>query len=81
MLNSSIWPIRHTLSVAATPGYGVPGSDGNKEVLRIPQSSGIIGASPSDCFMPYPGHSLMGGGSYLSAEKQSVYSSSPSRLY
>ena len=43
--------------------------DGNKEVLCIP------GTSPSDCLVPYPGHSLRG--SYPSAEKQSVNSTAP----
>ena len=38
-------------------------SDGNKGVLRIPQSSGITGASPSHCLVSYPGHLL--GKSYL----------------
>ena len=42
----------------------------------IPQSSSIAGTSPSDCLVSYPGHSL-GGGSYSSAEKQSVYSTAP----
>ena len=32
--------------------------------------------SPSDCLVSYLGH-LLGGGSYLSAEKQSVYSTTP----
>ena len=57
------------------PGQSGPGSDGNKEVLSIPQSSSITGTSPSDCLVSYPGHSL--GGSYSSAEKQSVYSTAP----
>ena len=35
-----------------------PGSDGNEGVLRIPQCSSITGASPSDCLVSYPGHSL-----------------------
>ena len=51
-------------------------NDGNKGVLHTPQSSSIIGTSPSDCLVSYPGHSL-GGGSYPSAEKQSVYSTGP----
>ena len=34
------------------------GSNGNKGVLRIPQSSSITGGSPSDCLVSYPGHSL-----------------------
>ena len=53
----------------------VPGSDGNKGVLHIPQNSNITEASPSDCLVSYPGHSL--GGSYLFKEKQSVYSTAP----
>ena len=64
------------LSGATTPGQSGPGSDGNEGVLRIPQSSSIAGTSPSDCLVSYPGHSL-GGGSYPSAEKQSVYSTAP----
>ena len=44
-------------------------------VLRIPQSSSTAGTSPLDCLVSYAGHSL--GGSYLSAEVQSVYSTAP----
>ena len=36
------------LSGAATPDQSGPGSDGNKGVLRIPQSSSITGTSPSN---------------------------------
>ena len=60
-----------TLSGATTPGQSEPGSDGNEEVLCIPQSSSITGTSP----MSSPGHSL--GGSYSSADVQSVYSTAP----
>ena len=42
---SSIWPKHRTLSDAITPGQSGPGSDCNEGVLRIPQSSNIIGAS------------------------------------
>ena len=76
---SSIQPIDRALSGATTPGQSGPESDGNEGVLRIPQSSSIAGTSPSDCLMSYPGHSL-GGGSYPSAEKQSVYSTAPADL-
>ena len=55
---SSIWPIDRGLSGATIPGQIGPGSDGNEGVLRIPQSSSIIGASPSDCLVSYPGRSL-----------------------
>ena len=54
----------------------LPGSNGNEGILRIPQSSNIPGTSPSDCLVSYPGHSLVGG-SYPSAEWQSVYFTAP----
>ena len=57
-----------------TPDKSGPGSDGNKWVLCIPQSSSINIAS-SDCLESYPG--LSPGKSYLSAEMQSVYSAAP----
>ena len=69
---SFIWPIDRTLLGATTPGQSGLGSNGNKEVFCIPQSSRITGASPSDCLVSYPGHSL--GESYPSAEIQLVYS-------
>ena len=43
---NSKWPIDKTLSGATTPGHSGPGSDGNKEVFRIPQNSSITGTSP-----------------------------------
>ena len=61
-----IWPIDRTLSSATTPERTGPGSNGNKGVLCIPQSSSIARASPS---VSYTGQSL--GESYRSAEKQS----------
>ena len=42
-------------------GQSGPESDGNEGVPRIPQSSKIPGASPSDCLVSYVGHSLGGG--------------------
>ena len=76
---SSIWLIDRTLSGATTSGQSGPWSNGNKEVLRVPQSSSITGTLPSDCLVSYAGHSW--GKSYLSAEKQLVYSTpTPSRL-
>ena len=41
-------PLDKTLSGAATAGKSGPGSNGNRRVLHIPQSSSITGASPSD---------------------------------
>ena len=61
------------LSGSTSPGQSGPGSNGNEEVIRIPQSPSITGTSPSDSFVSYPGHSMRGG-SYPSEEVQSVYS-------
>ena len=44
MLNSSISLIDRILSGAITPDQSGPGSDGNEEVLRVPQSSSITEA-------------------------------------
>ena len=75
---SFIWPIDSTLLGATTPGQSEPRSNGNKEVLGIPQNSKITGMSPSDCLVSYAGHSLLGGGgSYPSAEMQSGYFTAP----
>ena len=64
-----------TLSGATTPGQRGSGSDGNKGVLHIPESSSIAGASQSDCLISYTVSSL--GEFYLSAEMQSMYSTTP----
>ena len=78
MSNSSTGPIHKTLSGAITPVQSGPGSDDNEGVHHIPQSSSITGASPSDSLMTYPEHSLAWGGrSYLSAERQLMYSTAP----
>ena len=53
-------------------------SNGNEGVLRNPQSSNITETSPSDCLVLGPG--LYWGGSYTSAEVQSVYSTAPAEL-
>ena len=58
-LFSSIWPIDRTISGATTPGQCAPGSDGNKDILRLPQNSSITGASLSDCLMSYSVYSLV----------------------
>ena len=63
------------LSGAITPDQSGYGSNGNKSVLRISQSSSITGSSPSDYFVSYPGHSLRE--SNPSAETQSAYSAAP----
>ena len=63
------------LSIRSILAQSGPGSDSNKEVLHIPQSSSIIGASRSNLLVSYPGHLL--GESYPSAEIQSVYPTAP----
>ena len=60
MSNSFIWPIDRALSGATTPSHSEPGSDGNEGAFHIPQSSSIIGASPSDCLKSYI-RTLVGG--------------------
>ena len=75
MSNSSIWPKDKTLSDDTTPSQSGIGSDGNDGVLYMLQRPSIIGASPSDCLVSYLGHPY--GGSYPSAEMQSVYSTAP----
>ena len=78
MSNTSIWHIDRTLSGATSLSQSGPGSDANKEELGISQSSSINGASPSDCLVSYPGHTLGGvGDTYSSAEMQLVYSTAP----
>ena len=72
---TSIQPIERTLSGATTPGHNGSESNGNKGVLHISQSSSITEASPSDCLVSYPAHSLRG--SYPIVEIQSVYSTAP----
>ena len=49
-----------TSSDATTLGQSGSGNNGNEGVLHSPQSSSITGASPSDCLVSYPEHSLVG---------------------
>ena len=78
MSNGSILPIDRILSGATTPGQRWPGSDGNEEVLHIPQSSSITRASPLD-FLCHIQDTRWRVGSYLSAVMRSTFYS-PSRL-
>ena len=48
LLKNSLSPIDRILSGATDPGQSGPGSDSNKGILRIPQSSGITEALPSN---------------------------------
>ena len=75
MSNISICPIDRNLSGATTPGQSEPWSDSNEGVLCFPQSSSIIWALPSDCFVSY--FWTVVGVFYPSAEMQSVYSATP----
>ena len=52
---------------------------GMKECSELPQSSSITGTSPSDCLVPYPGHSLWRGVLPLCRGAVSVFYS-PNRL-
>ena len=79
MSNSSIWPIDRTLSGATNPDQSGPGSDGNKGVIHIPQNSIITEASPSDCLVSYPEHSLGRGVLPLCSDAVGVFYN-PSRL-
>ena len=72
----SIWPTDRTLSGATTLGQSRPGSNSNEEVLHIPQISKAR-ASPWDGLMSYPGHLLVWGESYPSAEMQLVHPTAP----
>ena len=77
ILFSYIWSIDRILSGAPTPGQSGPWSDGNEGVLRVPQSSRITVASPSE-LVSYPGHPLVGALS-LCRKAVGVFNS-PSRL-
>ena len=64
-LFNSIWPTDRTLSGAIIPSQNGLGSDGIKEVLRIPKSSSITETSLSDCLMSKLEHRLLGGVLFL----------------
>ena len=53
-----MWPIDKAFTGATTLGQSWPGSDGNKRILCIPQSSSINEASPPDYLASYPGYLL-----------------------
>ena len=78
--NSSTWPIDRTLTGDTTPGQSGTGSNGNEEVLHIPQISNITTAPPSDFLVSYPRHLCVCVcvGSYPPTEMQSMYSTAPS---
>ena len=57
---NSIGPIDRTLSGTTTSSQSGHGSDGNKGVLPILQSSSITETSSSDCLVSYRGYSLVG---------------------
>ena len=71
---TSIQPKDRTLSGATISSQSGNGIDGNKGVLRCPQS--ITGATPSGYLLSYLGYSL--GESYPSVKMQLVYFYSPS---
>ena len=65
-----------TYQMHTTPGKSRPESYGNERLLHIPQNSSVTGASPSDCLVSYPGHTV-GLRDYPSAEMQLVCSTAP----
>ena len=71
MSSISIWPTDKTLSGVTTPGQSRPGSNGNEEILHIPQSFWTL-PLPSDCLVSHPGHSLRGW-SHPSTEMQMYF--------
>ena len=75
----SIKPIDKAISGATIPGQSRPGSNDNERVFRIPQIPSITGTSPSNCLVPYPGHSSVVGGLTLCRGTVSVFYN-PSRL-
>ena len=86
-ISSHNWHWNVSLPSGASPWNGkfvrvegqntTPGTDGNEEVLCIPQNSSITGTldCSSDCLVSYLGHSLVE--SYPSADIWSVYSTAP----
>ena len=74
MSNSFIWLTDRSLSRATTSGQSGPGSDGNKGVVCIQQSSSITGVSPLDCLVSYQDTR---SARYSSTEMQLVYSTAP----
>ena len=72
-LKKSYWTIDRTLSGAIALGQSGSGSDGNEEVLHIPQCSRAL---ESNDLILYPGHALWCG-SYPFAEMQSLFSRAP----
>ena len=76
MSNSFILSIDRTILSATTPSQGGPGCNGNEGVLSIFQKSRTR-ASPSECLVSYPGHTLwLEGESDIYEEIQSMYSTS-----
>ena len=59
-------------------GQSGAGSDGNEEVLHIPQSFNITRTTPYDALVSFLGHSL-GWGPYPSVEKELAYSTAPAK--
>ena len=75
MSNRSIQLIDRTLSSATIPSQSEPESDGNEEVTHTPQNWSL-----TIKLFSVISRKLVGGVSYLAAEKQSVYSKSPADL-
>ena len=79
-LFTSIRPIDSTLSGATNPDQREPGSNGNEEVLRIPQRSSITGTLSSYCLGPNPGHLLGGNLTPLQKSSRCIPQTQPTDL-
>ena len=72
---SSIWPIDRLYQVLPHRARVDLGAMVNKGRSAFPKAPVLLEASPSDCLVSYPGHSLERF--YPSAEMQSVYFTAP----
>ena len=71
----TIWPIDKILTGTTSLGQSEPVSNGNEEVLHIPQRS-RTGVKLSDGLVSYPGH-LLGVGFYPHQQKCSQHTLQP----
>ena len=72
---SSIWTIDKTLSGATTLGQSGPESEGNKGYSTFPKALALL--EPQHKIISVISRTLIGWGSYSSAEMQSVYFTAP----
>ena len=68
---SFISPIHRTLTGSTTSRLSGPWSNGKEVALRIPQSSSITGASPSNCLVSF--QDTRGGGGFTPLQRSSLW--------